>query len=216
MHALIARQGHLLIQRPVEGTHRIRYSVCKHDEKVEEIALDTEILPLVVGIPAPDFSLVDVLTEDTHRLSDYEGQIAIINFWSPECPWSNHYDPYWAERHAQWKSRGISLIQINSNANETVEELIAMSAEFGLPGPILRDEGNVIADVYGATHTPHVYIVDRDGLLSYVGAIDDRNFRQREASVNYLDAAIDALLAGDSPDPAETPAYGCTIVRAFD
>jgi len=70
-----------------------------------------------------------------------------------------------------------------------------------------------VADAYGAQTTPHAFLIGSDGRLLYQGAVDDRSFRQRQATTNYLDAAVSALLAGRSPDPASTPAYGCTLVR---
>ena len=178
--------------------------------------MSDEIVPLSPGISAPLFSLPDVRTGQTVSLADYAGQLVVVNFWSPECPWSNYYDPYWNQRAPVWAEQGIGLIQINSNANETVDELVMMANEFGLIGPVLRDEGNVVADSYGATNTPHIYVVGGDGLLVYTGAIDDRNFRQKEPTINYLDAALENLLAGQFPSPDQTPAYGCTIVRDFD
>jgi peroxiredoxin len=175
-----------------------------------------KITPLPAGTPAPDFSLPDILIGQTVTLSAFRGQIVVVNFWSPKCPWSAHYDPYWVERAPVWEAEGIVLLQIGSNADETVEELIHGAGESGMRGPILRDEGNAVADAYGAITTPHVFVIDRDGLLAYQGALDDRTFRQREAAVNHLDSALEALRDGRPPHPANTPAYGCTIVRAFD
>jgi hypothetical protein len=70
-----------------------------------------------------------------------------------------------------------------------------------------------VADLYQALTTPHVFVIDRDGILRYAGAVDDVSFRQRRPTRFYLDEAVEALLDGQLPAVAETPAYGCTIVR---
>ena len=175
-----------------------------------------DITPLAPGSPAPDFTLTNILADESITLSALRGQIVIVNFWSGECAWSRGYDQYFNERRGGWLDQGIVLLHVNSNVNEEPIDTEEAATEYGVDGPILDDAGNVAADAYGATTTPHVFVVDPDGLIAYQGAVDDRTFRQREPTINYLDAAIDALSNGGYPDPAETPAYGCTIVRHFD
>jgi peroxiredoxin len=102
---------------------------------------------------------------------------------------------------------------IASNANETIEQLRDMADAYGIANPILRDEDNAVADAFGAQATPHVFVIDATGQIIYQGAVDDRTFRQPEPTINYLDAAIDALSKGQVPSITDTSAYGCTIVR---
>jgi hypothetical protein len=78
---------------------------------------------------------------------------------------------------------------------------------------VLRDQEHIVADSYGAQTTPHFFVIDRDGVLRYMGALDDTTFRKREPEKPYLAEAVRAVLAGKLPDPRETPGYGCTIVR---
>ncbi len=78
---------------------------------------------------------------------------------------------------------------------------------------VLFDAEHLVADLYEAVTTPHTFIVDREGILRYRGAIDDVTFRQRKATRFYLEEAVEALLDGRVPELQETPAYGCTIVR---
>jgi hypothetical protein len=70
-----------------------------------------------------------------------------------------------------------------------------------------------VADLYEAVTTPHIFVVDRDGILRYRGAVDDVTFRQRKASRFFLDEVVGSLLNEQLPTLTETPAYGCTIVR---
>ena len=82
----------------------------------------------------------------------------------------------------------------------------------GLP-TVLIDAEHVVADLYEAVTTPHVFVVDKEGILRYRGAVDDVTFRQRKAARFFLDEAVESLLNGHLPTLTETPAYGCTIVR---
>jgi len=178
--------------------------------------MSEEIVPLPVGAVAPDFTLTDALSGETYSLSSLAGRIVVLDFWSGECPWSRQYDAYFIERAPKWAEQGIVLLHIDSNANETPADIDEMAEEIGISVPILHDEGNTVADAYGAVTTPQVFVIGADGRLAYRGAVDDRSFRQREATVNYLDAALAALLAGQMPDPAETQPYGCAITRQYD
>jgi hypothetical protein len=78
---------------------------------------------------------------------------------------------------------------------------------------VLIDADHVVADLYKAITTPHVFLVDREGLLRYRGAVDDVTFRQRKATRFFLEEAVEALLENRLPAVQETPPYGCTIVR---
>ena len=177
------------------------------------MAAGESLTPLAVGSPAPDFTLADALTGDAVTLSAIGGRGVIINFWSTECAWSRHYDDYLIERAAMWAAQGLALILIDPNINESIQEVRDMADAYSIPGPILIDEGCTVADAYGAQTTPHVFLVNPQGVVVYQGAVDDRSFRQQVATQNYLDSAVEALLKGDSISPAETPAYGCAIVR---
>ena len=78
---------------------------------------------------------------------------------------------------------------------------------------VLIDANHAVADLYEAVTTPHIFIIDREGILRYRGAVDDVTFRQRKSTRIYLDEAVESLLNGQRPTLTETPAYGCTIVR---
>ena len=82
----------------------------------------------------------------------------------------------------------------------------------GVP-QVLIDSEHIVADLYGALTTPHVFVLDREGILRYRGAVDDITFRHREATRFFLLDAVQALLDRQLPPLREAPAYGCTIVR---
>jgi peroxiredoxin len=167
--------------------------------------------PLIaVGQPAPLFRLPD-LNGNWMRLEQARGKILIINFWSAECPWSERTDRDLLAALAGWGT-AVLLWTVACNANEPAAQLRQIALERGLP-VLLHDPDQRVADLYGAVTTPHLVIIDANGTLRYQGAPDDVTFRQRVPTRFWAQAAVEALLAGRSPDPDHTSAYGCAIVR---
>ncbi len=160
--------------------------------------------------PAPDFTLPD-LQGNLHRLSDYRGRIVIVNFWSAECPHSERTDRSTMACLVQWGEE-VVLLSVAANRSEPTQMLAEAAKTRRLP-LVLVDAEQVVADLYEAQTTPQVFVIDKDGFLRYGGAVDDVTFRQRKATRFFLEEAVEALLGGRLPASAETPAYGCTIVR---
>jgi peroxiredoxin len=163
-----------------------------------------------INHPAPDFELPD-LDGRLHHLSDYHGRIVIINFWSCECPHSERTDKAIMAMFVQWHD-DVTMLSIASNRSENAEALITAAKSRQLPS-VLVDAQCFVADMYEAQTTPHVFVIDREGILRYRGAIDDVTFRNRTPSRFFLDEAVESLLKGHLPALTESPAYGCTIVR---
>jgi peroxiredoxin len=165
---------------------------------------------VLLNQPAPDFALPD-LEGRLVRLGQLRGQVVVLNFWSAECPWAERTDRELQAYSEAWGAR-VVVLRIASNANEPDEILRAASQTRNL-ALILKDSAAQVAELYAAQTTPHLFVVDAEGFLRYRGAFDDVTFRQRAPTRFFLREAVDAILAGRPPDPAETPAYGCTIVR---
>jgi peroxiredoxin len=165
-----------------------------------------------VGEKAPLFSL-DSLTGGEYSLERSKGKVVVLTFWSAECPWSRKADEYIKSQgySAEWGDEVVHW-RIASNANETEAELKEAAAERQVE-PVLLDTNNEVADLYGAMTTPHVYVVDSQGVLRYAGALNDATWREPEPTKDYLGEAVTAAKKGLSPEPAETPGRGCTIVR---
>ncbi len=163
-----------------------------------------------INQPAPDFELPD-LKGRLHRLREYRGKIVILNFWSCECPHSERTDKAITSLFAQWRDNAV-MLSIAANRSENIEAVKTAANARRLP-TVLWDANCFVADLYEAQTTPHVYVIDRDGILRYCGAVDDMNFRKRIPTRFFLDEAVEALLAGNLPALTESPAYGCTIVR---
>ena len=164
-----------------------------------------------LGKEAPNFTL-NAFDGKKHSLADYRGKLTIINFWSAECPHAARVDVGLAPLLEAWGG-DVQLLQIASNGNEPLSILREVSAERNSPGIILHDPKSEVADLYAATNTPHIFIVDADGKLQYHGAYDDVTFRQRTPTRNYVRDVVESLLNGSKPDVTSVPPFGCTIVR---
>ena len=160
--------------------------------------------------PAPDFELPD-LHDKLHKLSDYRGRIVIVNFWSAECPHSERTDHSTMACLAKWGEEVI-LLPIAANRNESAHMVVDAAEMRRLP-TVLMDAELVVADLYEAVTTPHVFVIDRAGILRYRGALDDVRFRQPVVTRFYLEEVVEALLDARGPQLQETLAYGCAIVR---
>lgn len=163
-----------------------------------------------INQPAPDFELPD-LDGKKHRLSDYRGKIVIVNFWSCKCPHCERTDHSTMSMLVQW-GKDVILLSIAANRSESTEMVVEAVKTRRLP-MVLVDAQQVVADLYNAQTTPHVFVIDRDGLLCYRGAVDDVTFRQRTPTRFFLDKAVEALIDGHLPALTETHSYGCTIIR---
>ena len=165
-----------------------------------------------IGQPAPTFVLQD-LEERTCALENASGKVVALTFWSAECPWSRKADEY-IEREGLAAAWGPAVLhwRIASNVNESLEDLRRAAGERSV-SPVLVDEEHRVADLFGAMTTPHVFVIDGEGILRYGGALNDATWREPEPERNYLAEAVEAARQGESPEPAERPGRGCTIVR---
>ncbi len=159
--------------------------------------------------PAPLFTLPD-LTGVIHTLEQYRSRIILLNFWSAECPWALRADKSVQEFLPRLEPQ-VMLLQIASNANESLPELKKAASERDLP-LVLQDANQQVARMYGAFTTPHFFIIDERGLLRYQGAFDDVTFRKREPDRQYVQEAVTALLEGKDPPITSSTPYGCTLV----
>ena len=159
---------------------------------------------------APNFELPD-LEGSFHKLCEARGKIVIINFWSAECPHSARADRLILDLLEKWNGE-VELLSIAANQNESLQMVAEVAKARSLP-KILIDPQHVVADQYDAMTTPHIFVLDREGILRYRGAVDDVTFRRREATQFFMRDAVESLLQGKLPKLNETPAYGCTIVR---
>src|SRR5690606_3139435 len=109
-----------------------------------------------LGHPIPDFSLPG-MDGRTYNSVDFRGQILVIDFWSAECPVSRRYDAYLQAFAETYGPKGVKLLAVDSDLYEKHQMIEDAIKERGIKFPILRDEGNVVADQFEAETTPHVF-----------------------------------------------------------
>ncbi len=159
-----------------------------------------------------NFTLKDCYGKE-HKLSDFKDAKAIvIIFVATQCPVSNAYNERMAALHKEYKDKGITLIGINSNKQESVEEMKTHAAENKLDFLILKDHNNIIADKFQASVTPEVYVLNKDFEILYHGRIDDSR-KEEEVKTKDLRKALDEILSGKKAETTKTKAFGCTIKR---
>lgn len=161
---------------------------------------------------AENFTLEDV-NGKKHSLTDYKSSKAIVlMFIATQCPVSNAYNERMAALEKDYASKGIAFIGINSNKQESVDEIKEHAAKHGFQFPILKDNNNVVADKFEASVTPEIFVLNGDLDVLYHGRIDDS---QREAKVTTQDlrVALDEILGGKKVSTVSTKAFGCTIKR---
>ncbi len=184
------------------------------------ISLLSAMAPVVdaykVGEQASDFSLKNV-DGSMVSLKDYKGVNGyIVVFTCNTCPYAVMYEDRIIELHNKFASQGYPVVAINPNdpsvkPGDDFAGMVARAKEKNFPFNYLFDEGQRVYPAFGATRTPHVYLLDANRYVRYIGAIDDNAQNPSEVSVKYLENAIAALKSGNNPDPAETKAIGCTI-----
>ncbi len=171
------------------------------------------------GDNAVDFSLKNV-DGSTVSLSDYNDQKGVILvFTCNPCPFAKAYEQRIIQLHEKYAEQGFPVVAINPNDDQvspedTFENMKARAREKGYPFPYLKDESQQIYKAYGATRTPHIFLLKNNGgnfSVAYVGAIDDNAMDASAVIKTYLEDAIDAVKSGGQPDPASTKAIGCTI-----
>jgi peroxiredoxin len=169
------------------------------------------ISAVAVGKPAPDFTLND-LNGQSYSLKNFRGRITVVAFISTQCPISNDYNERMRSIVQDYTKDNVAFVGINSNFTESPAEIKAHAGKNKLTFPILKDEGNKVADAFGAQRTPEIFVIDAEGALRYHGRIDNSRDLRR---VNRQDLreALNELLAGKTPSVSEGKAFGCPIKR---
>jgi peroxiredoxin len=165
---------------------------------------------VTAGRQAPQFKLPD-LRGNIYTLAGLVGKIVILNFWSAECEWCERVDDELITFMNLWKDQ-VKVLWIASNANESRDLIEKVAMDRSIP-TVLLDIHQQVANLYGAQTTPHFFVVDGTGKLAYQGAWDDITFRQRVATRTYVPQVVEALGHNLVPEVAQTPPYGCVLVR---
>jgi peroxiredoxin len=174
-----------------------------------------------IGQAAPAFALPNVVTGDEVTLADHKGKVTVVLFHSINCPFykmheNKGYDRVFVPMVEAYKDKDVVFVGINANKTESTDKIKAYIEKHNINYTVLKDEGNAIADAYGAKVTPHVFVIDQDGKLRYMGGVEKHSGGPAgcgESDTQYLAPVIDALLEGSEPPYTETKATGCGIKR---
>jgi len=175
----------------------------------------------VVGDQADDFSLKNV-DGNMVSLSDYKNVKGyIIVFTCNHCPFAQLYEQRIIDLSKKYASKGFPLIAINPNSpavvwEDSFEEMQKRAKAKKYPFPYLFDEAQTVYPRFGATRTPHVFVLDSAMIVRYIGAIDDNAESQSDIKRNWVEDAVSALLHGEHPNPDFTRAVGCTVKKKPD
>lgn len=165
-----------------------------------------------VGVPAPDFSLKDEAGKE-HKLSQYRGKVVVLEWVNPECPFvQRHYEAKTMQN--TWAGAGkeeVVWLAIDSTAHNTPDKSAAWKKSQGFDYPILQDPEGKVGKLYGAKTTPHMYVIDREGVLRFAGGIDDDPRGRNKEPKNYVKLALAELLAGKEISEKTSTPYGCTV-----
>jgi peroxiredoxin len=177
--------------------------------------------PNLLGRAIDDFTLQDFRGK-AHSLSDFQdAKAVVVYFLGTECPLAKLYGPRIQELANRYREQGVVVLGINSNVQDSLAELAAHARNERLEYPIVKDPGNKIADRFGATRTPQVFLLDAKRKIRYYGRIDAQftfgsgvGLAQPQSQRADLAEAIDELLAGKDISVPMTEAKGCLIGRS--
>lgn len=172
-----------------------------------------------IGDTATDFSLKNIDGKMV-SLADYkDAKGFLVIFTCNTCPYAVAYEDRIIALDKTYKPKGVPVIAINPNnpdiqAGDSFEKMKQRAAEKGFTFPYLLDEGQKIFPQYGATRTPHVYLLEKTAegnIVKYIGAIDDNYQDASKVEDTFVEDAVDAMLAGQEIEVKTTRAIGCNI-----
>lgn len=177
-----------------------------------------------VGKPAPDFTLPDLDGKQV-KLSAFKGKTVVLEWFNPGCPFvkKSHSVGSLVETAKKATKGGVVWLAINSGGagkqGAAVEDNKEAVKTWSLTHPVLRDETGKTGKAYGATNTPHMFVIDPKGTLVYAGAIDNSPDAEGKSApdgklVNYVEAAIADVAAKRAVKVATSKAYGCSVKYA--
>ena len=174
-----------------------------------------------VGKAAPDFSSKDAKGSEV-SLASLKGKIVVLEWNNYGCPFvAKHYDSKNMQKlQENYTAKGVVWITINSSSKASGSFLddatfIKMAEEKGSKAShLIADEAGTIGKAYSAKTTPHMFVIDKEGVLAYNGAIDNKKTTKLEDvadAENYVAQALDSLIAEKPVTTAKTEPYGCGV-----
>ncbi len=172
-----------------------------------------------VGDEVKDFSLKNVDGKMVSMSNYKDAKGFIVVFTCNHCPFAKAYESRIMDLDKKYASKGYPVIAINPNdpavsPDDSYDNMVTRSKEKNYSFPYVFDATQDVARAFGATRTPHVYIVEKKSgknVLQYIGAIDNNSDEPEKVTQRFVEDAVNALLEGKSVPTTETKAIGCTI-----
>lgn len=174
-----------------------------------------------IGKPAPDFELTG-LDGAKVKLSDHKGKIVVLEWFNPDCPFVRQAHGIGSLKGMAAKHADVVWVAVNSNAagkqGNGDDTNRAGKEKFGITYPIVYDPDGSVGKAYGATNTPQMYVIDKEGVLAYAGALDNTRSGDPEDAdpelINYVADALEDVTAGRPVRTSQTKAWGCSVKYA--
>jgi len=173
-----------------------------------------------VGQAAPDFTTLDALGK-SHQLSDFKGKHVVLEWTNPGCPFVvKHYNGNMQALQKEFTAKGVVWLSINSTSKDAFDYLAPAKLmawkndKKASASAVLMDESGKIGKLYSAKTTPHMVIINPQGLLVYAGAIDSvpsARIDDIKTATNYVRQGLNEALGGKVISVASTRAYGCSV-----
>ena len=180
----------------------------------------TEVRAATVGRAAPDFTATDALGK-SHKLSDFKGKHVVLEWTNPGCPFVvKHFGGNMQALQKEFTAKGVVWLSVNSTAASASDylapaKLTAWKTEKkSAPTAMLMDESGKLGQLYSAKTTPHMYIINPQGVLVYAGAIDSvpsARVDDIKLATNYIRQGLNEALGGKAISTSSTRAYGCSV-----
>lgn len=175
---------------------------------------------LKVGDRAVDFNLKNIDGQMVSLAGNKDVKGYILVFTCNTCPYSVAYEDRIIELHQKYAPKGYPVVAVQPNdaqrsPGDSFEKMQKRAKEKDFPFPYLMDETQEVTRTYGATNTPHVYVLNRKSgdefVIEYIGAIDNNSKSAADADQHYVQKALDSIMKGNSVQTTRTKAVGCTI-----
>lgn len=210
----------ILMAAFIAGLGLLSFTATDHEkENAQKVNATASANGYEVGDEAADFKLKNIDGKMV-SLSDFKSAKGfIVVFTCNHCPYAKKYEDRIVELDKKFKDQGYPVIAVNPNdpnvqPEDDYKQMIERAKQKGFTFPYLVDEGQKIYPLYGATKTPHVFILQKENgknIVKYIGAIDNNYENPNDVSEYYVQDAVNALIKGESVKMNKTVAIGCTI-----
>jgi len=165
-----------------------------------------------IGSPVSGLRLTDT-ARTTHSIEAYRGRIVVLEFWSCRSPYVEKSEKARQRLIARYGPQDMAYLAIDSNRDEYRGEIEQYLGDHRSSYPVVADDHGMVARRFNAKRTPQVVVLDRGGVVRYIGGLcsDDEWAKSEVERADWLEPALDALLAGRSPDPSTRPPKGNKI-----